>query len=169
MPLTPDPARLTSIGEAWLDRATDNDFLYDWFSDLVYSYAAELWPDHPCATPGFYDRFDHDPDAPPIEGTCLDDHVNACSMCRLEAEWTAFAETIEEAAWTLGVQQKPLPSSAPEPLRYEVGRRNGYFAIDAYRGDRCESNIAAGLSRKNAELFAGRLNDAYRLGHQDAR
>lgn len=52
-------------------------------------------------------------------------------------------------------------------VRFEVGARNGYHAVDEYRGEICARTVIAGVSRKIAEHVASEMNYAYKLGRKD--
>lgn len=53
--------------------------------------------------------------------------------------------------------------------RYVSQGRNGYGAIDLYEGDRCLSNVMAGIKpAKLADEIAAHLNAAYWRGRDDA-
>lgn len=55
-----------------------------------------------------------------------------------------------------------------ELVRYVAHGRNGYTAIDEYRGDSCQRNIDAFGTRKQGNLTAQHLNGAYMRGWADA-
>lgn len=52
-------------------------------------------------------------------------------------------------------------------IHYEVEGRNGYYAVDEFRGDSCLRPVYSG-KRKDAECVAAALNNAYKQGVCDA-
>ena len=53
-----------------------------------------------------------------------------------------------------------MAKKALELRLYLVGARNGYYAVDEYRGVHCTRTIASGLRKRQAEEMVGAINSA---------
>lgn len=49
---------------------------------------------------------------------------------------------------------------------YKMQGRNGYWAVDLYKDDKCLRNVAILRTKKEATTVTGELNNALELGKQ---